>query len=1034
MAKSRSRGVSKQVKFGSGGGRFGLQGVTQSTPYGFRRRVQERQIAAERYSREVAGLSQDAQNALNELAGVRPDTGNFDVVMDDFPDSSGFDDEDNDHTAPVNESLVIHVKDLIEFQRSHSAVRSKRLHFKRKDFRTWRNRLQNLQMKWDRLIEPLTDAYITWKYQNTSPSVSTSHSTCDFYQTTGHDFGIDVLDIHTMARSALITRDENTEASVALVLAGFLGNSPEQPSLAFALPTLDLFFTIRRFKASFSIEAFARVLCHLYKIPYRRFYRSAFSNAFDAYLQICRAVDIRVAEQLGHNTPNHRVLHSCPPCCYELQDEPKLKFTRMWVCDGNNSLRRMATLPRRRTGDTRTFDGSDYFLSTEFVDKYADEVKARPPKRTDLKNDDNEDDEDEEEVLGLGEGGDPTDGLDVDTSLSKSLAACTKNWKAASAEAKKKMWNIFEETGIFASACRHGFILWLADMVRSGELAKYALAMVAMALDTFGEGWILGYDIGCSFEQTIKSSSLGARFQERGCRTCVNAFHGYSHNFLCQLLYHPLNIEGMGLEDLETLERIFSASNHLASITRYATAYRRRVFIDLYFQHWDDEKYQNLANMLHNNYVQALATIAEEGQSLEEGLRAVGLTVADLEAYYADEAQHFQNLGKELDEDLHAVAYVDLLRQYRDVCKSYENACSQFRTQTPEDYEVLQNYSANLSETRKTETLRRFYAEKRDLVLHELVQLELAMNISKRWQPSDPEYIKTLEYMNVRDYRQALEHLHKLVIQRLYELHRLNLSQTGYKMRTQIANALQKRSKAIRRAVKRYNKAAQALQPPRPTLDWTKVSHFTFLDQFNILQDTRHSLFDKPWAKPVVRELMKKNRRVQRAREEIVRCNVELRRLHTSILDEHAHFIQVLQGLEGTPIHGPVREYAVRRYRINKSLLRRINETYDLEGFTGVPSAGKRKGSSLTLNTPSPTNPLISPVSPLPFSENSHTTQAPFSVVSPETCDDKIDKLAGNERFSDSDESDDDAIGGDDAVTDRVEGIVDFLSNLSVHQ
>ncbi|KAK7453979.1 hypothetical protein VKT23_011491 [Stygiomarasmius scandens] len=775
MAKSRSRGVSKQVKFGSGGGRFGLQGVTQSTPYGFRRWVQERQIAAERYSREVAGLSQDAQNALNELAGVRPDTGNFDVVMDDFPDSSGFDDEDNDHTAPVNESLVIHVKDLIEFQCSHSAVQSKRLHFKRKDFRTWRNRLQNLQMKWDRLIEPLTDTYITWKYHNTSPSVSTSHSTCDFYQTTGHDFGIDVLDIHTMARSALITHDENTDASVALVLAGFLGNSPEQPSLA--------------------IEAFARVLCHLYKIPYRQFYQSAFSNVFDAYLQIRWAVDIRVAEQLGHNTPNHRVLHSCPPCCYELQDEPKLKFTRMWVCDGNNSLRRMATLPGRRT------------------------VKARPPKRTDLKNDDNEDDEDEEEVLGLGEGGDLTDGLDVDTSLLKSLAACTKNWKAASAEAKKKMWNIFEETGIFASACRHGFILWLADMVRSGELAKYALAMVAMALDTFGEGWILGYDIGCSFEQTIKSSSLGARFQERGCCTCVNAFHGYSHNFLCQLLYHPLNIEGMGLEDLETLERIFSASNHLASITRYATAYHRRVFIDLYFQHWDDEKYQNLANMLHNNYVQALATIAEEGQSLEEGLRAVGLTVADLEAYYADETQHFQNLGKELDEDLHAVAYVDLLRQYRDVCKSYENACSQFRTQTPEDYEVLQNYSANLSETRKTETLRCFYAEKRDLVLHELVQLELAMNISKCWQPSDPEYIKTLEYMNVRDYRQALEHLHKLVIQRLYELHRLNLSQT---------------------------------------------------DQFNILQDTRHSLFDKPWAKPVVQELMKKNRRVQRACEEIV--------------------------------------------------------------------------------------------------------------------------------------------------------------------
>ncbi|TFY56323.1 hypothetical protein EVJ58_g7713 [Rhodofomes roseus] len=47
-----------------------------------------------------------------------------------------------------------------------------------------------------------------------------------------------------------------------------------------------------------------------------------------------------------------------------------------------------------------------------------------------------------------------------------------ENWKAASAEANKKMWGIFDETGIFASACQHGFILWLFDMVWSGKLAK----------------------------------------------------------------------------------------------------------------------------------------------------------------------------------------------------------------------------------------------------------------------------------------------------------------------------------------------------------------------------------------------------------------------------------------------------------------------------------------------------------------------------------------------------------------------------------
>lgn len=52
----------------------------------------------------------------------------------------------------------------------------------------------------------------------------------------------------------------------------------------------------------------------------------------------------------------------------------------------------------------------------------------------------------------------------------KLLKECVKNWKAASADEKKKMWSMFEESGIFASACRHGCILWLVDMVRSGEL------------------------------------------------------------------------------------------------------------------------------------------------------------------------------------------------------------------------------------------------------------------------------------------------------------------------------------------------------------------------------------------------------------------------------------------------------------------------------------------------------------------------------------------------------------------------------------
>jgi len=190
--------------------------------------------------------------------------------------------------------------------------------------------------------------------------------------------------------------------------------------------------------------------------------------------------------------------------------------------------------------------------------------------------------------------------------------------------------------------------------------------MVAKALKTFGVRWLLGYDIGCTFGVTIENSSLGREFKEKQCRTCVNAFHGYAHNAFCQQTHHPLNILGMGLEDLETLERLFSASNQLASITRYMSPYRRRVFIDLFLQQWDCEKYQNLATMLHNNYVQALDIIENEVPSFEADLQALHITEEDLETYLANETCHLQTLGSETEEDLHAAAYVELLRKYRE--------------------------------------------------------------------------------------------------------------------------------------------------------------------------------------------------------------------------------------------------------------------------------------------------------------------------------------------------------------------------------
>ena len=177
----------------------------------------------------------------------------------------------------------------------------------------------------------------------------------------------------------------------------------------------------------------------------------------------------------------------------------------------------------------------------------------------------------------------------------------------------------------------------------------------------------MGYDIGCVFQKTILSSPLGTQFAESKSRCCVNSFHGYSHNFSCQTKNHPNVIDGVGIEDLETMERIYSSSNQVASVTRYASAYHRRIFIDMFFQQWDEDKYRNLASMILNNYRQALSIIKDEGAAVEETMYELGITSTNLEMWHREQVSFFETVGEESPWDIHAIAYVELLQELSSV-------------------------------------------------------------------------------------------------------------------------------------------------------------------------------------------------------------------------------------------------------------------------------------------------------------------------------------------------------------------------------
>lgn len=120
---------------------------------------------------------------------------------------------------------------------------------------------------------------------------------------------------------------------------------------------------------------------------------------------------------------------------------------------------------------------------------------------------------------------------------------------------------------------------------------KYPLAIINKMADVFGLDFRYGYDIACAFDKILRRSSLGSKVTRLGISGVVPAFHGHAHNRSCQLSWHPSYMPGCGKEDFEGCERVFSASNALATTTRFASIFHRHQAVEEFFKHWDEEKY-----------------------------------------------------------------------------------------------------------------------------------------------------------------------------------------------------------------------------------------------------------------------------------------------------------------------------------------------------------------------------------------------------------------------------------------------------------
>ncbi|KAJ7355230.1 hypothetical protein DFH08DRAFT_912373 [Mycena albidolilacea] len=588
-----------------------------------------------------------------------------------------------------------------------------------------------------------------------------------------------------MKRAEVKLDPHGNGVAAALIMEGLIPSMSMSPTITINIRVVKAYRVIHVQCPHLAVQAFVKSLCNIHRVPYRPYLCQQFSIAYDLYLDLCRHTEERMMKVLGCNS-SWRLKHAFPVCTYKLEGEDAIIFEMLITMDRNNSLKHvlqrekvMSEMGEPVLGKSREHvdngdAGDGYYLQRERVERWVrDRVADRLPMEP------------------MGEDN-----------------PCADHWKNMINDVPSKMWGIFDKTGIFLALCCHRFILVLADMIKSRELAKYPLAVVEELLDAFEMKLGIGYDGGCHFGATVANSKLGNEAQEKQLKCLVGSFHGHTHNCLCQLQFLVTYVEGMGLEDLEGCECFFSRSNGLAKSCHYASC-----------------------KFLCSNYHQALGILKIKAL-LRAWMHQEGVESVDrFTEWLAEETTYLEGL------------------------KSAPKTNNE--TLEMEYVQKLVNLSAS----------QRHVQEKMEKDLERMQELEELLEIEERWITVSSKWTATVNEIKKRKYHLTLDVLELLIVERIFELTKMNQSQTGYKMCKHIAKALQARSKAVKNAIERYNDVAAALDLPMRSVSWEQVVEYAFVVDFDILRET-------------CAETLK-------AREEIKRLNIEICWVITWIRDEN---------------------------------------------------------------------------------------------------------------------------------------------------
>ncbi|QRV75842.1 hypothetical protein RhiJN_03857 [Ceratobasidium sp. AG-Ba] len=807
--------------------------------------------------------------------------------------------------------------------------------------RSWEERGRSQTANWAVQKERLALALLRWKHGH--PDEAGTHAV-----PSGHvppDVSVMAIDIFGRTQRTFTGQYGDACANEVLIRHGYLGTSPLAPRVAISIECLKLYRALRSRCSTLGMETFVKALGDLHNAQSRSHHVEQFSCAFVVYDDLELLLDRQLEVLLGRTDPLWRPKHNCPSCSYELVDEPPLLPRKMFSMDGNSSLKRLRKGGHADTGSYTT----SYFVPRSVVDSFANQTtRVRPPTPPpEHPVDDVNPDVDQEPDTGpLAIGVGPTDGELL-------TSTCASNWRAAQAQHNKKTSSVFDETGVFLACCRHGLVAFITDMVQSGELAKYPMAIFQALIDVHGSDIVIAYDIACSFIKTLERSMTLCEIRKLyRTRLIVPIFHAYAHNRLCQIGWNPRWKPDLGLEDFEWCERIFSSSNGVARCTRHASASMRLRYLELHYRCWDGSREGSIGQFLYRNYMQADSIIAQCESYLEKLPPDLQVADNEVDGLVRAEYTYLTNLKHERPEDTLRVDYVTQLQALEvaeaNFEKSWGVSSSSFSSGSP----IVPSTSNEVTRQRKS-------AQRRlTNVLAMVERLEADLDISVRWTPAMTEYIQAATYANKRDYQLALGRMKSLAIQRLFELSRLNVAGICHKMRRHVSKSLQSRSRALGTAVKKVNLAAKKLGLDQREILIEKVLSYQFIAEFDLLEICDSDVRKERWAQQGVRDTIDARLQIRRAKAERNRVEIEARRLATFISDEGEQLRLLAGQLESTGQHlqaCQVLSYANKRIALNAQNQIWLKKLFSYPTYDGNTSVGTPKNTYPVPAAPKPT-------------------------------------------------------------------------------